>query len=122
MNHLFTDKTQKIQTNESYARSVIEKNNAEEAQEIGEAKEQIQTTNLWYTPAEGAAVMESQKIKDVMPQVADFSFRHGLYGPNAKSSDAIGVLFPDGSVFGNKNNVKFRFDDQFTKDAAENKL
>ena len=35
---------------------------------------------------------------------------------------AVGVEFPDKTVFGDKDNVKFRYDSTFMKEAAEGKL
>ncbi|MBI5135273.1 lipid kinase [Candidatus Uhrbacteria bacterium] len=84
-------------------------------------KQQLKTTNLWYTPKEAAEITRSQTIKDITPQVAEFSFKHGLYGPNAKSAEAVGVSFPDGSIFGDNNNVKIRYTDQFMQEAATDK-
>ena len=54
--------------------------------------------------------------------VRQFSFSKGLFGPNAKSVDDIGIEFPGGKVLGNKANVKLRFDPSFMQMAADGKL
>ena len=41
---------------------------------------------------------------------------------NAPAAGVIGVEFPDKTVFGDKNNVKFRYDETFMKEAADGKL
>lgn len=85
-------------------------------------KQQLATTNLWWTPGDAVAIARSPKIKSVMEQVADFSFKHGLYGPGAQSPAAIGLQFPDGSTLGKSDNIKIRFTDQFMQEAADSKL
>jgi NitT/TauT family transport system substrate-binding protein len=57
-----------------------------------------------------------------MEYVRTFSFDHGLFGDGAASKDIVGIAFPDGSVIGNKANVKLRFDTQYMQMAADGKL
>jgi NitT/TauT family transport system substrate-binding protein len=45
-----------------------------------------------------------------------------LLGKDAKSDGAIGVEFPDKTVFGDKDNVKFRYDATFMNEVAQGKL
>ena len=56
-----------------------------------------------------------------MEYVRAFCFDHGLYG-DADSKDFVGIQFPDGSIIGDRNNVKLRFDAAFMELAAEGKL
>lgn len=84
--------------------------------------EQLATTNFWYTPAEAAAAMSSKNIAVAMPHVMEFNFKHGLYGSGAKSGSYVGVAFPDASIFGDPNNIKIRFSNQFMEEAAAGKL
>ena len=51
-----------------------------------------------------------------------FLFEHGLFGNGAPSADIVGIEFPDGSVLGDKGNVKFRWTDAFMALAADGKL
>jgi NitT/TauT family transport system substrate-binding protein len=57
-----------------------------------------------------------------MDQIRTFTFAKGLFGKGAKSKDFVGISFPDGTVLGDKNNVKLRFDATYMKMAAEGKL
>ena len=54
--------------------------------------------------------------------MSKFLFDKALLGKDAKSPEAIGVAFPDGSVFGDKANVKLRYDATFMQAAADGKL
>jgi len=57
-----------------------------------------------------------------MEYVRTFSFEKGLYGQGNKTKDFVGISFPDGSVLGDRNNVKLRFDDRYMQMAADGKL
>ncbi len=84
-------------------------------------KAQIKTTAMFYTPAEAAAFTKGNKIKETMEYVRSFSFDHGLYG-DADSKDFVGIEFSDGTVLGNKDNVKLRFNADFMGKAADGSL
>lgn len=83
---------------------------------------QLKTTRLYTDPKEGASFTASKQLKDTMEYVRTFTFDHGLFGQDAVSKDVVGIQFPDGSVMGNKKNVKLRFTDKYMKLAAESKL
>ena len=83
---------------------------------------QLVTTHLFADPAEAAAFADSPALSQTMDLVRKFSFDHGLLGQGAPSADVVGIQFPDGTVLGDKGNVKLRFDDQFMKLAAAHKL
>lgn len=85
-------------------------------------KKQLETTHIWWQPKDGLEFVKSHELKQAMQKVAEFSFQNGLYGTNAKSEKDIGIAYPDGSIFGDKNNVKLRFTDMFINLATENKL
>ena len=53
-----------------------------------------------------------------MEYVRTFCFDHGLYA-DADSKDFVGIAFPNGSVIGNPDNTKLRFDATFMKMAAD---
>ena len=74
-----------------------------------------------YTAAEAAAFSRSEQLKKTMEYVRSFSFDHGLYG-DADSKDFVGISFPDGTVMGNKSNIKLRFDAGYMQMAADGKL
>ena len=75
-----------------------------------EFRAQLRTTAMFYTADEAADFAAGDKIKETMEQVRQFSFDKGLFGESAASPDFVGIAFPDGSVLGNKDNVKLRFD------------
>ena len=56
-----------------------------------------------------------------MQKVAEFSFNHGLLGEAAPSADVVGIETPAG-VWGDSQNVKLRFSDEFVRLAANNQL
>ena len=57
-----------------------------------------------------------------MQFVAEFLFDKGILGEGAPSPEFVGVAFPDGSVYGDTNNVKLRFDTAYMQMAADGKL
>ena len=87
-----------------------------------EFKAQLATTSMFYGPAEAAAFAAGPEAKKTMDQIRTFTFAKGLFGKGAKSKDFVGIAFPDGTVLGDKKNVKLRFDATFMKMAAEGKL
>ncbi len=89
---------------------------------VPEFKAQLDTTAMFYKPAEAVAFTTSAQLPKTMDYVRSFSFSKGLFGQRAKSKDFVGIAFPDGSVLGNAKNVKLRFSADFMKMAAEGKL
>lgn len=89
---------------------------------VDEIKAQLSTTAMFYKAAEGAAFSASPEVAKTMDKVRQFSFDKGLYGEGAASADIVGIEFDDGSVLGSKDNVKFRFTDEFMKAAAAGSL
>lgn len=88
---------------------------------LAEFQSQLQTTAMFYTPAEAAAFSRSEQLKKTMEYVRSFSFDHGLYG-DADSKDFVGISFADGTAIGNKSNIKLRFDAGYMQMAADGKL
>jgi NitT/TauT family transport system substrate-binding protein len=89
---------------------------------LAEFKAQLKTTKMFYDPAEAAAFAAGGQVKKTMEYVRSFGFEHGLYGEGAPSKDLVGIAFPDGSIIGDKGNVKLRFDKTFMQMAADGKL
>jgi len=89
---------------------------------LAEFKAQLKTTKMFHDPAEAAAFAAGEQVKKTMEYVRSFSFDHGLYGEGAPSKDLVGIAFPDGSVMGDKGNVKLRFDKSYMQMAADGKL
>ena len=82
---------------------------------------QLASTEMFYTPKEALALTSSDKLVKTMENVAKFSFKHGLLGDGAPDAGFIGIEMPAGT-FGDKGNVKFRFDPSFMQMAADSKL
>jgi NitT/TauT family transport system substrate-binding protein len=89
---------------------------------VAEFKAQLGTTRMFYEPGEAAAFARSEQVKKTMEDVRQFSFDHGLYGQGAPSPDLVGIAFPDGSVLGDKGNIKLRFDARYMQMSADGKL
>jgi NitT/TauT family transport system substrate-binding protein len=83
---------------------------------------QLAATRLFSASKDAVAFTEGKALATTMDQVRTFSFAHGLLGDGAKTKDAVGISFADGSVLGDKANVKLRFDPSFMKLAADGKL
>jgi NitT/TauT family transport system substrate-binding protein len=83
---------------------------------------QLKTTRLYPDPAEAAAFMASKENVSITDLVRKFCFEHDLLGEGAKSVDVVGIQFPGGEVLGDPKNVKFRYNADFEKMAAEHKL
>ncbi len=89
---------------------------------VDEFKDQLKTTAMFYRAQEAVGFARDDKLKKTMEYVRTFSFDNGLFGQGAKSKDFVGIQFPDGSVIGDKNNVKLRFDAKYMQLAADGKL
>ena len=74
---------------------------------------------MFYQAGEAAAFARSEKLKETMEHVRQFSFAKGLFGEGADSPDFVGIAFPDGSVLGDPNNVKLRFDAAYMEAVAQ---
>lgn len=83
---------------------------------------QLDATELFYTPQQKLAFATSEQLAKTMSFVTEFSFRHGLLGDGAPAADYIGIELPNGDIWGNKDNVKMRFNNEFVDMAAEGKL
>ncbi len=82
---------------------------------------QLKATKLFMTPKEVYDFTVDPALIKGTDMVRQFSFDHGLMGESAKSVDAIGITFPNGTL-GDQKNVKLRFDVGIVKMAMEGKL
>lgn len=87
-----------------------------------EYKAQLRTTAMYWTPQAALEFTKSDRLKQKMEFVRNFCFKHGLLGEDAKSADVVGISYPDGSVQGNKTNVKLRYSTAFMEKAAAGEL
>lgn len=85
-------------------------------------EEQLATTKLFAMPKDALAFTTSPELKTTTEKVSNFLFEKSLLGKDAKSAGAIGVEFPDKTVFGDAKNVKLRYDATYMQAAADGKL
>jgi NitT/TauT family transport system substrate-binding protein len=83
---------------------------------------QLKTTAMFYTPKAALDYMRSTKLKQQQDLVRRFCFKHGLMGEDARSVDSVGISYPDGTIYGDAKNVKMRYVDKFTAEAADGKI
>ncbi len=89
---------------------------------VAEFEAQLKATSMFYKAADAATFAKSPKLRETMEFVRTFSFEKGLFGQGARTKDAVGIAFPDGSTLGNPKNVKLRFDAGYMQLAADGKL
>ncbi len=85
-------------------------------------KAQLAATEMFFDPKDAVAQASSPELAKTMTEVAGFLFDKGILGEGAPSPDFVGVAYPDGSVTGDENNVKFRFDATYMQMAADGEL
>ena len=83
---------------------------------------QMAATKLFDQPTDAVAFTASPELPKTMDHVRNFLFSKGLLGNGATSADAIGIEMPDGSILGDKGNVKFRFTTTYMDAAAKGSL
>ncbi|OQP87408.1 lipid kinase [Rhizobium rhizosphaerae] len=83
---------------------------------------QLAVTRLFDKPADAVSFTASPELPKTMDRVRNFLFEKGLLGNGAASADVIGIEYPDGSVQGDKGNVKFRFTTAYMDAAAKGAL
>lgn len=82
-------------------------------------KIRLKKKKFLFSARESAAFMKSRNLKNTVELISSFAFAHGLYGRTGSGKNVIGVLFPDGSVMGNEEYVKLRFDDSYMRMASD---
>ena len=85
-------------------------------------RDQLKTTYLFSSAKSGVDFSESPGIKQKMELVRQFCFRHQLLGQNIGSVNDVAIRYPDGSVQGKADRVRFRFDSSYMKMAEQGKL
>ncbi|TPP05891.1 putative urea ABC transporter substrate-binding protein [Rhizobium glycinendophyticum] len=83
---------------------------------------QMAATKLFDKPADAVTFTASPDLPKTMDLVRTFLFDKGLLGNGAPSADVIGIEMPDGSVLGDKANVKLRFTTAYMDAAAKGAL
>jgi NitT/TauT family transport system substrate-binding protein len=85
-------------------------------------KQQLKTTAMYYRAQDAVAFTQSPELLRNMDFVRKFCFNHKLLNENTKSTDEIGIQFPDGKNLDDPKNVKMRFSTEYMQMAAEGKL
>jgi NitT/TauT family transport system substrate-binding protein len=85
-------------------------------------KEQLSTTNLFFTPQAAAAFTVAPEFRQKMNLVRTFCFSHGLLGEHTKSVDEVAIRYPDGTVQGKPDRIRLRFDAGYMQMAQQGKL
>lgn len=83
---------------------------------VAEFESQLDTTHMFYTPADAVEFMTSTDLPSTMKSVIQFSFDNGVYD-GVDTVGELGVRFTDGSVLGDENNVALTFDATVTEAA-----
>lgn len=76
---------------------------------VADFEAQLETTHMFYTPADAVAFVRSPELFTTMGSVINFSFDAGIYD-GVDSADELGVSFPNGTVMGDSSNVMLKFD------------
>lgn len=83
---------------------------------------QFESTAFFYHPDDAVDYLWDPRFKDRMSFIVDFCFEHELLGEGVGWANAVGIRYPDGTVRGNAQNVKLRFDDTYMQKAADGEL
>jgi NitT/TauT family transport system substrate-binding protein len=85
-------------------------------------REQLKTTALFVSPKSAVDFAQSPDLQQKMDLVRRFCFAHGLLGRDIKSVDDVAILYPNGTVQGRKDRVRFRFSAAYMLAAEQGKL
>ncbi|MEM9783916.1 MAG: putative urea ABC transporter substrate-binding protein, partial [Pseudomonadota bacterium] len=80
---------------------------------------QLDTTKMFYEPAEAVAFAASPQLPETMVTVANFLFDKGILGEGAPSADFVGIAYPGDTTTGDPGNIKMRFDTTYMQMAAD---
>ena len=83
---------------------------------------QLASTQMFYNPADAVTFVNGVSLPATMTKVASFLFEKGILGEGAPNADFVGVAYPGGLTTGDPGNIKFRFDDTYTRMAADGAL
>lgn len=81
---------------------------------VADFESQLETTHMFYTPADAVAFVNNSALMDTMWNVVTFSFDAGIYD-GVDSAGELGVSFPGGEVMGDADNIMLKFDTSITE-------
>ncbi|HWE51122.1 MAG TPA: putative urea ABC transporter substrate-binding protein [Bryobacteraceae bacterium] len=115
--------TTKMMSGKGAATDAVLKQIASGAEDSLESyKEQLSTTNLFYTPQAAVEFTAAPDFGKKMNLVRQFCYTHGLLGSSTKSVDDVAIRYPDGSVQGKADRVRLRFETSYMQAARDGKL
>lgn len=79
---------------------------------VSEFVKQLETTEMMYEKENAHSFIVNEKLKETMKKVIEFSFNAGIYD-GVEKSDELGVKYPDGSVWGDENNIGLTFSTKY---------
>ncbi|GLS89877.1 lipid kinase [Psychromonas marina] len=82
---------------------------------------QLASTKMFYSAKDAVEFNNSAALMSTMGKVAEFSFEHGLLGEGAADAKFIGIETPSG-IYGDKGNIKLRFNPAYMQMAIDEKL
>jgi NitT/TauT family transport system substrate-binding protein len=85
-------------------------------------KEQLSTTQMFYTPQAAVQITTSPSLGKTMDLVRQFCFTHGLLGDKTKAPDDVGIQLANGSILGRADRIRLRFTTTYMQLAAQGKL
>lgn len=85
-------------------------------------KAQLAATHMFFDPVAAVGQAKAAELPATMTGIAEFLFEKGILGTGAPSADFVGMAYPDGTVTGNTDNVKLRFDTTYMQMAADGSL
>jgi ABC transporter binding protein (urea carboxylase system) len=85
-------------------------------------KAQLSTTAMYWNAKDAVAFTNSKDIQAKNDLVRKFCFDYGLLGEKAKSADDVGISYPDGTIQGDRNNVKLRYVSKYMQEYADGKV
>ncbi len=77
---------------------------------------------MFYEPADAVTFATGAQLRKPWTTCGSFSSTRAFRPERAKVTDFVGISFADGSMLGDPNNVKLRFNADYMKLAAEGKL
>ena len=89
---------------------------------VSSYKDQLRTTYLFSSPQAATQFVTSAGLKQKMDLVREFCFHHNLLGEGTRSVDDVAILYPDGTVQGNRSRIRLRMDATYMKLAAQGGL
>lgn len=83
---------------------------------------QLSTTAMFWNAKDAVAFTNSKDLQAKQDLVRKFCFDYGLLGEKATSADVVGIQYPDGTVQGDRNNVRMRYVSKYMQEYADGKV